>query len=67
MGAVATMDMFRANRSRTGGELPLNGGLAWITLALVLLCGASLEYAAQGTQHVNYLETTYGVQVATDR
>lgn len=64
MGAVATMDMFRASRSRTGGSLPFSGELAWITLALVLLCGAMTESVVQGTQHVNYIESTYGVQGA---
>lgn len=66
MGAVATMDMFGASRSRTGGGIPFNGDLAWVTLALVLLCGAMTESVSQGIQHVNYLESTYGVANAAN-
>ena len=66
MSAIAMVHPFCAARPRTGGSLPFNGDLAWVTLALVLLCGAMTESAAQGAQHVSYLESTYGIQQSAD-
>lgn len=61
MAAIATIHPFIVTRSRTGGSLPFNGGLAWITLALVLLCGAMSQSLVEDAHHVSYVESTYGI------
>lgn len=62
MGASgSTIDSFYASRSRTGGRLPFEGDLAWITLALVLLLGASLQFATNDTRTGNDLAAAYGI------
>ena len=64
MIAVASMDLLRASRSRTGGSFPFRDELALVSLALALYCGAISEWMVQGPQHVEYLETTYGLSSA---
>ena len=66
MSAIAMVHPFCAARPRTGGSLPFNGDLAWVTLALVLFTGAMLQSLAEGTHPVSYIESSYGIQQAAD-
>ena len=61
MAAIATFHPFHAALSRTGGSLPSNRDLAWITLALLLLCGAMTQSIAEDAHQVSYVATTYGL------
>ncbi len=61
MAATATLHPFHAGLSRTGGSLPSHRDLAWITLALVLLCGAMTQSLVENALHVSYLAMTCGL------